>query len=270
MASRTYKDITDTQKQTWGKGDFNVIGLTTMDPANDLVRAADPHGGSAVLDVACGSGNAAIIAARRHCEVSGLDYVPELVERAQKRAEAEGTAIDFQVGDAQAMPYADARFDFVFSVFGVMFAPDQERAAAELLRVCKPGGTIGLVNWMPEKFGADFFKTISQYTPPPPGLNPPVRWGTDDGIQALLGAGISDVTSQRRISYAYFRSISHAVQVFSKYFGPVIRALEAADDEQTRETIKSDIGEVLSVYNRADDGTAKIEFEYMQTLARRA
>lgn len=268
--SFNYQKITDVQKDTWSKGDFNVIALTTMDAAEDIVRSVDPHGGDTVLDVACGSGNVALTAARRHCDVSGIDYVPELIERAKIRAEAEGTSVEFQVGDIQNLPYANAHFDFVFSVFGVMFSPDQKKTAQELLRVCRPGGTIAMANWMPEKFGGDFFKTLSQYTPPPPGLTPPVRWGTEKGIHELLGDSIASVANKPTVSYGYFRSIEQAVEVFSTYFGPIIRALELAEDEQTKQAIKEDIGTVFSQYNRAADGTAKIEYEYMQTIATRA
>lgn len=145
-----YEAVTERQQATWATGDFNVISRLIMPMSEALVRAVDPHAGQRVLDVACGSGNAALIAGRRFCEVTGIDYVPALIERARMRAAAEGIDIDFRVGDAQALSFPDASFDVVLSTFGVMFAPDQEQAAGELLRVCRPGGRIGLASWMPE------------------------------------------------------------------------------------------------------------------------
>ncbi len=264
-----YRHVTGVQKETWGKGDFNVIALTTMEIGEDLVRAVDPLAGQKVLDVACGSGNVALIAARRHCDVLGIDYVPELIDRAKMRADSEGTFADFQVGDAQELPFSDESFDVVFSVFGVMFAPNQEKTANEIIRVCKKGSIIAMANWMPERFGGDFFRAITKHVPPPPGLKPPVRWGMEDGLKELFGNKIKIIRNEKKRSYAYFRSIEHAVELFSEYFGPIVRALEAAKDEQAREAIKKDVAEVFSKYNKASDGTAKLEYEYMQTIAKR-
>ena len=160
-----YNAITERQQATWATGDFNVISRLTMPMSEDLVRAVDPHAGQSVLDVACGTGNSALVAGRRHCRVAGIDYVPALIERARTRAKAEDMDIDFRVGDAQALPFPDASFDVVLSAIGVMFAPDQERAASELLRVCRPDGTIGLASWMPEGFGGEFFTAHARHVP---------------------------------------------------------------------------------------------------------
>ena len=234
-----------------------------------LVEAADPHGGQRVLDVACGSGTVAIVAARRFCETSGIDYVPSLVERARMRAEAEGLSIDFRVADAQALPYADEQFDVVLSQFGVMFAPDQEKSAAELLRVTKPGGTIGLACWMPEGMVFELFAVHARRVPPPPGTKPAHRWGTEDGLRELYGNGVRTLRVEKRIVRQYFRSIDHAVDMFRTYFGPTVRAFEIVG-EAGAEELARDLREVFTRYNRVDDGTAAIESAYLLSIATRA
>lgn len=264
-----YQAITERQQQTWATGDFNVISRLTIPMSEALVQAVDPRAGQRVLDVACGTGNAALIASRRFCDVTGIDYVPALIDSASARAGAEGADIDFRVGDAQALPFADASFDVVLSAIGVMFAPDQEKAAAELLRVCRPGGTIGLASWMPEAFGRDFFAAHARYAPPPPGLNPPTRWGTEAGLAELLGDGVSSVESEKRRFTAYFHSTAHAVEVHRTYFGPTIQAFEMAG-EDARERLWNDLEDVFKRYNRATDGSAVVEYEYLQTIAVRS
>ncbi|MFW6174780.1 MAG: class I SAM-dependent methyltransferase [Chloroflexota bacterium] len=264
-----HQSITERQQATWATGDFNVISRLTMPMSEALVQGVDPHAGQRVLDVACGAGNAALVAGRRFCEVTGIDYVPELIERARMRAAADGVDIDFRVGDAQALPFPDASFDVVLSAIGVMFAPDQEKAASELLRVCRPGGRIGLASWMPEAFGGDFFAAHARYVPPPPGIKPPTRWGTEAGLIELLGAGVSPMQSERRSAFAYFHSTAHAVEVHRAYFGPTIRAFETVSEE-THERLWGDIEDVFRRYNRAIDGTAVVEYEYLQTIAIRS
>jgi len=165
-----YAHITEHQQKTWATGDFSEVARQVVSVSEDLCRAVDPHAGERVLDVACGSGNTALAVARRYCQVSGIDYVPALIERAKVRAGAEGTSIDFRVADAQALPFGEAAFDAVVSVFGVMFAPDQKKAASELIRVCRPGGRIGLACWMPEGIGGAFFGVHGRYLLPPLGL----------------------------------------------------------------------------------------------------
>lgn len=260
--------ITDRQQMTWSTGDFNVISRLTMPMSEELVRSVDPHAGQRVLDVACGTGNAALVAARRHCEVTGVDYVPALLESAGKRAAAEGLDIDFRLGDVQSLPFADASFDVVLSAIGVMFAPNQEQAARELLRVCRPGGVIGLASWMPEGFGGDFFAAHARHVPPPPGIEPPTRWGTDAGLRELLEDGVGSVTSERRACFAYFRSAAHALELHRNYFGPTMRAFEAVN-ASGRESLSKDIEEVFRRYDRATNGTAAVEYEYLQTIASR-
>jgi SAM-dependent methyltransferase len=236
--------------------------------AEALCTAVDPHGGDRVLDIACGSGTAALVAARRYCEVAGIDYVPALIERARRRAAAEGFEIDFRVADAQALPFPDASFDAVLSVYGVQFAPHQERAAAEMLRVCHPGGNIGLATPLPQGWSGDFFATIAKYMPPPPGTRPPLRWGTDAGLDELLGAGTSSIHSEERTALQYYRSVEHAVEVFLNYFGPAVRAASASG-EKARERLHDDLHAVFSRYNRATDGTAVVENRFLLTVATR-
>jgi SAM-dependent methyltransferase len=268
-ATMDYQSITTRQQATWATGDFHELARQLTFVSETLCRAVDPHAGQRVLDVACGSGNVALAAARRYCDVAGIDYVPALVERAKARAAAEAVQVDFRVADAQALPFPDASFDAVLSQFGVMFAPDQEKAAGELLRVCRKGGRIGLVSWMPEGFGGDFFATVARHVPPPPGVTPPVRWGTDSGLAELLGPGITSITSDRRSVFQYYRSVEHAIDVFRTYFGPTARAFAMlAPDGQ--KALRTDIEALFRRYNRATDGTAVLEGQYLQTVAIRA
>jgi SAM-dependent methyltransferase len=264
-----YQAVTDTQRAMWAGGDFHQIARQNVVMAEALCTAADPHPGERVLDVACGSGTAALVAARRYCEVTGIDYVPALIERARMRAAADALDVEFRVGDAQALPFADAAFDVVLSVYGVQFAPDQQRAASELLRVCRPGGRIALASPMPEGWSGDFFATHGRYVPPPRGVKPPLRWGTSDGVAELLGASVSLIENEPRPAFQYYRSVGHAVEAFSTCFGPTIRALHAIDSD-ARGQLRADLRSVFARYNRADDGTAVVENTYLQTIAIRA
>jgi len=261
-----FGSITARQKETWATGDFHQIARLNVCMAEALCDAVDLHAGERVLDVACGSGTAALAAARRYCEVTGIDYVPALIDRAELRASADGLEAKFLVEDAQSLPFPDASFDAVLSVYGVQFAPDQERAASEVLRVCRPGGRIGLATPLPDGWSGDFFAAVSRHMPPPPGTKPPSRWGTDSGLDELLGAGVRTIRSERRPAFQYFRSIDHALEVFLTYFGPAIRASEAG----SRESLRDDLETVFSRYNRAADGTAVIENTYLLTVAERA
>jgi ubiquinone/menaquinone biosynthesis C-methylase UbiE len=261
--------VTESQRTTWASGDFHEIARQNVVMAEALCEAADPHGGERVLDVACGSGTAALAAARRYCDVVGIDYVPALIERARARAAADALDADFRVADAQALPFADASFDVVLSVYGVQFAPDQEKAASELLRVCRPGGRIALASPMPEGWSGDFFAAHGRYNPPPPGVKPPLRWGTEEGVAELLGEGCRSLDSEPRRALQYYRSVDHAVEVFGNYFGPTIRAAHAAGTEG-QDGLRRDLETVFNRYNRASDGTAVVENTYLLTLAIRA
>lgn len=192
----------------------------------------------------------------------------EVEPRARRRAAAEGFEIDFRVADAQALPFPDASFDAILSVYGVQFAPEQERAAAEMLRVCRPGGKIGLATPLPNGWSGDFFATNAKYMAPPTRHQPPLRWGTDAGLDELLGTGVTSIDSEERTALQYYRSVDHAVDVFLNYFGPAVRAANAAGDA-ARESLRSDLRAVFSRYNRATDGTTVVENRYLLTVATR-
>jgi SAM-dependent methyltransferase len=233
------------------------------------VQAVDPRPGQHVLDVACGSGNTAIVAARRYCEVTGIDFAPNLIERARARAAADGVEATFIVADAQDLPFDDASFDVVLSVMGVMFAPDQEKAAAELLRVCRPGGKIGIAAWPPDGSIAEFFEVHSAYGPPPPdGLQSPFRWGTDDGLKELLGGGSSRIHTERRSVRMYYHSPEHAVDVLSRYFGPTMSTLNGLDDDG-RQSLHDDLVALHRKNNQSSDGTLVDEAEYALAMITR-
>ncbi len=262
--------LTARQQATWATGDFHHIGRQVQSVSEDLCTALNPRPGQRVLDVACGSGNGAMAAARRYCATTGLDFVPALIERGKVRAAAEGLTIDFRVGDAQALPFADGHFDVIMSVFGVMFAPDQEKAASELLRVCRPGGRIGIAAWTPEGFGGQFFRAHAKYLPPPPqGTTPAVRWGTDAGIRELLGRGAKSVRAELRTCVQHYQSIDHMLSLFREYFGPTRRAYETAGPAQAAH-LTADLRAVLEPLNRATDGTVEIVGEYLAAVVVKA
>jgi ubiquinone/menaquinone biosynthesis C-methylase UbiE len=265
--SPDYRAVTERQQAAWATGDFHKVARQVVGVSEALVQAADPRPGQRVLDIACGSGNAALVASRRYCEVTGLDFVPALIDRAKQRAAAEGLPVDFRVGDAQALPFPDASFDVVLSTFGVMFAPDQEKAASELLRVCRPGGKIGLATWPPEGMVAEFFRIMSQYVPPPPGLKPPTRWGTEAGLGELLGAGTGLQLESRRF-FQYFLSVEHMFETFKTYFGPTARAFQSLD-ASGQESLRREMFDSYNRYNRATDGTVMLESQYVQAVATR-
>src|SRR5262245_37625440 len=266
-ASPDYRAVTDRLQAAWSTGDFNQLARQVVSVSEALVQAVDPRPGQRVLDVACGSGNSALVAARRYCEVTGLDFAPPLLEHARARAAAEGSKIDFRVGDAQALPFADASFDVVLSTFGVMFAPDQEKAAGELLRVCRPGGKIGLAAWSPEGMFGDLFEITAKYAPPPPGLKPPVRWGTEEGVVQLLGAGAKLQLESRR-SLQYFLSVDHVFETMRKYLGPTIKLMETLD-AAGQAALRADLLDHYRRFNRATDGTVVFDPQYLQAVATR-
>lgn len=268
MTTIDYSAITERQQATWSDGDFNVLALAVMPASEALVAAVDVRAGERVLDIACGSGNAALVAARRYADVTGIDYVATLVERAKARAQADGVRAEFRVADAQALPFADESFDVTLSVFGVMFAPDQARAARELLRVTRPGGRVGLTSWMPEEFGGDLFRTHAKYLPPPAGLAPPPRWGTEGAVRELLGSGAKDFSFERVTFFQHFHTESHALETFRTYFGPTRKVLSSIAPER-RADFERDLLDVFKRYNSATDGTASIESCCMQVRCRR-
>jgi SAM-dependent methyltransferase len=262
--------VTDVQQQTWSKGDFSVVANLVYMDAENLAGALDLIPGERVLDVACGSGNAAIAAARRtQGGTVGADYVPALLERGRERAAAERLEIEFVEADAQDLPFEDASFDVAMSIFGTMFAPDHRKAASELLRVVRPGGRIGLACWTPEGAVGAMFKTMAQHAPPPPGVESPLLWGTEEHLRELFGDGISDLRVEKRLSRHPFRSADHYIEFFREYFGPTQTAYErvGADGEQA---LTDDLRAFLESANTAGDRAMVLEAEYLIAVATRA
>ena len=265
-----YQAVTSIQQKVWSAGDFAKVGTIVAPVSENLAEAVDMGPDDGVLDVACGSGNAAIAAARRTWgEVVGLDYVPELLDHARERAAAEGMEIEFVEGDAQDLPFEDSSFDAVLSVFGAMFAPDQEKAAAELLRVCRSGGRIGMANWTPDGFVGDMFKTTAQHAPPPPGLTPPVAWGTEERLRELFGDGISDLQIERRTFHQRFRSADHFIDYFKTWFGPTKMAYERVGDEGA-EALEADYRAMIERHDKGGDRGMIAPAEYLEVVATRA
>jgi SAM-dependent methyltransferase len=256
------------QQKAWSSGDYGKVGVTLSMMAEQLAEAADLKPGQKVLDVASGNGNAALAAARRFSDVTGIDYVPTLLDEARNRAEAEGLTIDFQEGDAEDLPFEDASFDAVLSTLGVMFAPDQQKAAGELLRVVRPGGTIGMANWVPDGYIGNLFKTIGKYVPPPPGLKPPFRWGTEEGLDELLNGGIGSLQTRRRTFVWRFPSARHHVDFMRGYYGPLQKAFEALD-ESGQKALEEDLISLVEHYNRSENGTAVWPADYLEVVVAR-
>ncbi len=263
-----YETIKAKQRQTWATGDYAVIGTAILYMAETLCEAMDPRAGQRVLDVAGGSGNAALGMARRFCEVTCTDYVPELLERGRERAAAERLPITFEVADAEDLPYPDGSFDAVISTVGVMFAPHQERAAAELLRVCRAGGTIGLANWTPDGFLGELFRIVGTYAPPPAGVKPAALWGTEQRVRELFGDGVASLTATRRIFVFRARSAEHWIALFRQYYGPINKAF-AAQDTAGQAALTADLDDLLRRYNRATDGTIAAAADYLEVIATR-
>jgi SAM-dependent methyltransferase len=258
------------QQQTWSEGDFSVVAGIVMPVAEDLAEALDILPGEQVLDVACGSGNGALAAARRAWgNTVGSDFVPALLERGRERAAAERLDVKFIEGDAVDLPFGEGEFDVVMSIFGAMFAADQEKAATELLRVCKPGGRIGMANWTPEGFVGEMFKTNAKHVPPPPGVNPPLLWGTEGRVRELFGDAISDLRMERRISVQRFRSADHWLEIFRTYFGPTKVAFERVGPDGEA-ALEADLRALLDRNNRAGEQALVLESEYLEVIATRA
>jgi SAM-dependent methyltransferase len=254
------------QQQTWASGDFAVIGARIVLVAEQLVDAADLHAGWRVLDVATGSGNAAIAAARLGCDVVGADYVPALLERGRRRAAAEGLDLELVDGDAEALPFPDGSFDAVTSVFGSMFAPDHAKAAAELLRVCRPGGTIALASWTADGFIGELFRTVGAHVPPPAGVLPPMLWGEERHLRHLFGDGIASLDVTERTFTFRFPSAEHFVTCFRFFYGPTLKAFAALDDVG-RDRLEVDLTELARRYDRLGGDAIAIPATYTEAVA---
>jgi ubiquinone/menaquinone biosynthesis C-methylase UbiE len=262
------KAVKARQQVAWSSGDYAIIGTTLQIVGERLAEAMDLRPGQRVLDVAAGNGNATLAAARRWCEVTSTDYVDALLARGRLRAEAEGLAVDFRVADAENLPFADGSFDAVMSTFGGMFSPDQGRTAAELLRVCRRGGRIGLANWTPEGFIGQMFKTIGKHLPPPPGVKSPANWGTRTWIAEWLGADASAIVAEPRHFVFRYRSAQHFLDVFRDYYGPMLKAFEALD-EAGRKALARDIIDLVGRFNTSGDDTMVVASEYLEVVVTR-
>ncbi|MGA9087489.1 MAG: class I SAM-dependent methyltransferase [Bradyrhizobium sp.] len=253
------------QHGAWSSGDYAVVGATLQIVGEQLCEALDIRSGQKVLDVAAGNGNATLAAARRWCDVVSTDYVPSLLARGRNRAAAEGLSIRFEEADAEALSFADASFDAVVSTFGVMFTPDQDKAAAELLRVCRSGGKIGLANWTPEGFIGQVFKTIGRHLPPPAGAKSPALWGTEARIKEMFGPSATSIKAERRNFIFRYRSAEHFLDVFRNYYGPMLKAF-AALDAANQQGLQDDLLALIGRMNRAEDGTMVVPGEYLEIV----
>lgn len=253
------------QRATWGSGDYAAIGTTLQITGEQLCETIELRPGSRVLDVAAGNGNATLAAARRFCEVTSTDYVAALLARAEARADAERLDVRFQVEDAENLSFADESFDVVLSTFGVMFTPNQTRAAAEMMRVCRNGGTVATANWTPEGFIGNVFRTIGRHLPPPPGVVSPAIWGTEAGVRQLFAGAASIRLVPRRFVFRY-RSADHFIDFFRSLYGPVHKAFEALGPNGA--ALEADLRTLIERFNTAEDGTMAVPSDYVEVIVR--
>ncbi len=255
------------QQQAWSSGDFAVVASRIVLAAEQLCDTADLRAGWRVLDVATGSGNAAIAAARLGCDAVGVDYVPALLERGRERAAVEGLTVEFVEGDAEALPFPDASFDAVTSIYGCMFAPDHAQTAAELLRVTRPGGTIALGSWTPDGFIGELFRTVGRHVPPPAGVQSPMLWGTEAHLRELFGEGIASLEVTERTFTFRFRSPEEFVSFFRIWYGPTLKAFAALEGD-ARDALERDLTDLARRWDRLeDDGATAIPATYVEAVA---
>ena len=256
------------QRAAWASGDYAIVGCTLQIVGEMLCEAVDLRSNQRVLDVAAGNGNATLAAARRFAQVTSTDYVSALLDRGRERAEAERLSVTFREADAENLPFPDGSFELVLSTFGVMFTPDHATAARELLRVCRPGGKIGLANWTPESFIGRVFKIIGKYAPPAPGLKSPALWGSREHLGSLFGGEAEIAAEQRHFNFRY-RSPAAFVEVFRTYYGPVHKTFAAIDAEAGR-ALENDLLGLIGEFNLAKDGTLVVPSAYLEVVATRA
>ena len=253
------------QRATWASGDFGIIGTTLQIVGESLCEAVDLRAGTKVLDVAAGNGNCSLAAARRWCDVTATDYVPALLEDGRRRAEADRLPIAFKEADAEALPFDDESFDVVLSSFGVMFAPDHRRAARELVRVCRPGGRIGLANWTPGGFIGQLFTVVGKYAPPPLSLTPPSRWGVEEHLDHLFNGSATEIRTERRNFVFRYRSPQHWIDVFRAWYGPVHRVFAGLAEEAQRR-LEQDLVALIDGFNCSGDSTMVVPGEYAEVV----
>ncbi|MBA4263549.1 MAG: SAM-dependent methyltransferase [Comamonadaceae bacterium] len=256
------------QQTAWASGDYAVIGTTLQIVGESLAEACDLRWDERVLDVAAGNGNATLAAARRGCKVTSTDYVNSLLERGAERAHAERLDVRFQVADVEELPFPDASFDAVLSTFGVMFAPDQARSAAEMARVCRPGGRIGMANWTPDGFIGQLFRTLGRQIPPPAGAQPPSLWGVEAHLHALFGDTASKMETTPRLFNFRYRSAAHFIEVFRTWYGPVHKAFASLPPEKAQ-ALESDLTELLERLNRGGSDGLVVPSEYLEIVITR-
>lgn len=257
-------------KGMWMAGDFGEVAKVIEASANEFIDRLNLKPGELVLDVACGSGNLAIPAARAGAIVTGVDIATNLIEQARARAAAEGLSIRFDEGDAESLPYGDAEFDVVVTMYGAMFAPRPELVAAELVRVCRPGGRIAMANWTPEGFIGQMFKITGKHVPPPANMPSPIKWGDEATVRERLHEGIADLQLTKRIcAFKYPFSPAEVVESFRMYYGPTQRAFASLDDEK-QAALRSDLEQLWSEHNQASDNTTHVDGEYLEVVATRS
>jgi SAM-dependent methyltransferase len=256
--------IKQRQQAAWATGDYAAVGARLYLTSELLCEAVDLRAGERVLDVATGSGNAALAAARRFCQVTGVDYVPALLDRARQRASAEGLEATFQEADAEALPFPDNSFDVVLSACGAMFAPDQERTASELLRVLRPGGRIGMVNWTPDSYVGTLFKAIGSHLPPPPGVRPPAQWGSEERLRELFGPEVT-ISAPKRSFLWRFPSAEHQVEFFATFYGPTAKTLDALGPDRAG-ALRADMLDVVKRFDVSDDATLVLRMDYLEAI----
>jgi ubiquinone/menaquinone biosynthesis C-methylase UbiE len=252
------------QQAAWSSGDYAVVGTTLQIVGEMLCEAVDLRSNQRVLDVAAGNGNATLAAARRFAEVVSTDYVGALLDRGRERAQAERLPVTFQQADAEQLPFSDGTFDVVLSTFGVMFTPNQELAAKEMLRVCRPGGKIGMANWMPDSFIGRLFKTIGKYVPPAPGVKSPALWGSKAHLDTLFGPNAQIAAQIKNFVFRY-KSPEHWVEIFRTYYGPVLKAFGAINAD-ARQALENDLYALIDEFNVAEDGTLVAPGEYLEVV----
>lgn len=260
-----FHEVKAAQRDAWSTGDFGVVARHTVFPGELLCESVDLRAEQRVLDVATGSGNVALSAARRGAHAVGVDYVPALLERGRQRAAAEQVSVLFQEGDCEDLPFSDDSFDVVFSLFGAMFAPNHQCSADELVRVCRSGGRIALACWTPEGFWGQVFALQSRFLPPPAGLTPPTAWGTEAHLRSLFGDRVRFDRVRTRIAHFRHGSADDWLEFFRTYFGPMIKAFGRLPDDR-REAFEDDLRALASRFNCADDGTLVVTAEYLETV----
>jgi ubiquinone/menaquinone biosynthesis C-methylase UbiE len=257
------------QQAAWSSGNYAVVGTTLQIVGEHLCEAVDLRSGERVLDVAAGNGNATLAAARRFADVISTDYVPSLLESGRRRAEADGLSVGFQTADAENLPFADGSFDVTLSTFGVMFTPDQPKAAAELLRVTRPGGRIGLANWTPSGFIGQLFATLGKHIPPAPGLKPPSAWGTRAFLDEHFGPKAERIEARRTDYIFRYHSPAHWLDVFRTWYGPTHKAFQALDDAG-QEALARDLIALIGRFNKSGDLTVVMPSEYLEIVITKA